>query len=49
MAHADMLRSISAGPSLETIAPPGFPGRGDVLVAMRLAPINPSDLLALDG
>ncbi len=29
--------------------PPPSPGPGQVLVAMRLAPINPADLLAIDG
>ncbi len=41
--------SAPAGAALVRLPDPGAPGRGEVRVRMRLAPINPADRLVLEG
>ena len=47
--RAAILQIVGREPEVEVISHPGLPGRDEVLVAMRLAPINPADLLTISG
>ena len=46
---AAVLQALGEPPRLETVAWPGAPASGEVVCAMKLAPINPADLLSIAG
>lgn len=47
--RAAVLRNLGDPPRAEPLAPPPPPRPDEVVVAMKLAPINPADLLTIEG